>query len=255
MEGGFEHERLWHPLAPFGITHPAAAVSAPTVISTWVALAVIIALIIIARFFLSRKNSLGAYAVKMVIQSFMNLIEQSAGTFVYRYYTFISSLFIFIIICNFVALIPFVEEPTKNISTTLALGIIAFIYIQKEIIKVHGFGSYLKKYFMPFPIFWPLSILGGLIYLPIKILEKLSSIVSISFRLFGNIFGGAIIMAIFHQGVSNSLLLNSLGTFLGMNLLLTGFFIIFEGFLQAFVFSILTLTNICMAASIEEGEH
>lgn len=253
MEGGFEHERLWYPLAHLGITHPLSAVQVNTIMHTWVALAVLVALIILARFLL--KNALGAYVIKSAVKSFMQLVEQSAGTFVYRYYTFIASLFTFIIICNWVALIPYVEEPTKDLNTTLALGIVAFLYLQKEIIKVHGIGAYLKDYFMPIDIFFPLNILAGLIMLPIKLLGEVASIISLSFRLFGNIFGGAIIMAIFHKGVANSLLLNAAGTFLGVNLLLTGFFILFEGFLQAFVFSILTLTNISMATSIEQGEH
>lgn len=257
MEGGFEHERVWYPLAPLGITHHLSALQANTLIATWIVLAVLIALILLARFFLRQKDSLGAYAVKSLIKSFMSLIEQSTGMFVYRYYSFITSLFLFIITCNWIALIPHIEEPTKDLNTTLALGIVAFIYIQKEIIHVHGFGEYLKEYFLPFDIFFPFNIIAGLVMLPIELLGKVASIISISFRLFGNIFGGAIIISILHTAVANSFLRNAVVTFLGINLLLTGFFIIFEGFLQAFVFSILTLTNISMATTIEqsEGEH
>lgn len=255
MEGGFEQEWKWYPLAPFGITNPTYALEAQTITATWVALAVIVALILVARFFLRQKDSLGAYAIKSFIKSFMTLIEQSAGSFVYRYFSFITSLFLFIITCNWVALIPYVSEPTKDLNTALALGIVAFFYIQKEIIKVHGFAAYLKEYFLPFDIVFPLNIIAGLVMLPIELLGKAASVISISFRLFGNIFGGAIIIAIFHRSVSQSILFSTLGTLLGINLLLTGFFILFEGFLQAFVFSILTLTNMCMATSIEQGEH
>lgn len=251
---GFEHEQLWHPLAPLGLTHDAFAVQAHTVTSTWIVLGVLILFIAVARFFLSQKDSVGAYAVKTIIKSFMTLIEQSAGSFVYRYFLFISSLFLFIIFCNWAALIPFVEEPTKDLNTTLALGIIAFVYIQKEVIHVHGIGAYLKEYFLPFDIIFPLNIIAGLIMLPIELLGKVASIISISFRLFGNIFGGAIILSIFHRALSGSVLFHTIGTFLGINLLLTGFFVLFEGFLQAFVFSILTLTNISMATAEEQAE-
>ncbi len=254
MQGTFEQERLWYPFAPLGITHPLSAIQAHTVISTWIALAILVALIVVARFLL-KKESLGAYFIKSLVKNFMQLVEQSTGTFVYRYYVFIASLFTFIIICNWVALIPYVAEPTKDLNTTLALGIVAFLYLQKEIVHVHGIGTYLKDYFMPLDIFFPLNLIAGLVMLPIKLLGEVASIISLSFRLFGNIFGGAIIISIFHQSLSHSLILNTLGTFLGINLVLTGFFIIFEGFLQAFVFSILTLTNISMATSIEQGEH
>lgn len=255
MESSFGHERLWYPLAPFGITHPLAAVHIDTVINTWIALAAILILMVIARSFLHQRKSIGGYITKSIITALMQLIEQSSGTFIYRYYAFVASLFIFIIGCNWIALIPGVEEPTKDLNTTLALGIVAFVYIQKEMIRIHGFGSYLKDYFLPTQIFLPLDIVAGLIILPIKLLGEIASVISLSFRLFGNIFGGAIIMEIFHRSIANSLIGNVIGTFLGVNLILTGFFIIFEGFLQAFVFSILTLTNIIMATAIEEVEH
>ena len=254
-EGGFEHEQLWYPLSPFGITQPHTAVSAPILINTWIVLGVLLTLIIIARYCLRIHNSLGAYVVKSIIKSLKQLIEQSLGTFVYRYYLFIGSLFIFIITCNLIALIPYVEEPTQDLNTTLALGIIAFLYVQKEIIKIHGFWAYVKEYFAPVKIFFPLNLLIGCALLPLKLLSEGASIISLAFRLFGNIFGGAIIIKIARKAVGSSLLYNTVGTFLGFNLLLTGFFIIFEGFLQAFVFSILTLTNISMATSLEEGRH
>jgi F-type H+-transporting ATPase subunit a len=252
---GIEQEVLWHPLAPLGITDAHAAVSAPVLINTWIVLGVLLILIMIARACLRMHNSLGAYLVKSIIKSFKQLIEQSVGTFVYRYYLFIGSLFIYIITCNMIALIPYVEEPTKDLNTTLALGIIAFLFVQKEIIATHGLPAYLKEYFAPINIFFPLNILIGFALLPLKLLSEGASIISLAFRLFGNIFGGAIIIGIFRKALGNSLLFNSIGTFLGFNLLLTGFFIIFEAFLQAFVFSILTLTNITMATSLEEGRH
>lgn len=255
MESSFGQERVWYPLANLGFDKSWAAVNVETVINTWITLAALLVLIIIARIFLRYKGSVGAYAVKSIIKQFTELIEQSIGTFVHRYYAFISSLFLFILVCNWIALIPGVEEPTKDLNTTLALGIIAFFYIQKEVIRVHGFVSFLQDYFQPTRIFLPLDLLAGIIIFPFKLLGEIASVISLSFRLFGNIFGGAMIMAIFQRTVSNSFIANTLGTFLGVNLALTGFFIIFEGILQAFVFSILTLTNIGMATAVEQEEH
>lgn len=255
MKTGFGTERLWYPFASLGIQHPFTALNVDTITNTWIAMGALFALILIGRTFFNKRSSIGGYIVKSVITQFMQLIEQSAGTFIYRYYGFIASLFTFILACNWIALIPHVEEPTKDLNTTIAFGIVAFFYIQKEIIKVHGFGSFLKDYFLPTNIFLPLDLIAGILILPIKLLGEIASVISLSFRLFGNIFGGAIIMQIVHQGTANSLIGNSIATFLGINLLLTGFFIIFEGFLQAFVFSILTLTNITMATAIEESEH
>jgi F-type H+-transporting ATPase subunit a len=257
MHGGFGHEVVWYPLAPFGITHPVSGINSSTIVNTWIALAVLTVLIFIARLFLfhPEKYTHGAYVIKSLIKSLISLIEQSAGTFVHRYYAFVGSLFIFIIACNWVALFPFAEEPTKDLNTTLALGITAFLYMQKEIIHAHGIVAYLKEYFKPIDIFLPIDLLAGLLHLPLKIMSELSTIISLSFRLFGNIFGGAIILSIIHQFVENSLVRNALVTFFGLNLVATLFFVLFEGFLQAFVFSILTLTNISMASSIEQSDE
>jgi F-type H+-transporting ATPase subunit a len=247
-------ERLWYPLGFLGITKPYTAINVDTVIYTWITLVTIIALMFVARFFLRQDNSIGQYLVKSFIKSFTDLVEQSTGSFIYRYYTFIASLFLFIISCNWISLIPHVEEPTKDLNTTLALGIIAFLYAQKEVIKAHGIMAYLKDYFMPLNLIFPLNLITGLIMLPLKLLGELASIISISFRLFGNIFGGFIISSIYHKGISGSLWLNIAGTVSGINLIVTLFFVLFEGFLQAFVFSILSLTTIAMAVQTENEE-
>lgn len=272
MHGGLEQEHLWQPFKTLGVEHSFFTLSSATIINTWIALGVLLVACLLARSVLIRASTngdesgsikapelsattYGKYIVASLIKSFMGLIEQSTGTFIYRYFSFIASLFLFILFCNWVALIPYVEEPTQDLNTTLALGIIALLYIQKEIIKVHGLMHYLKEYFVPVSIFFPLNIIIGLAMLPFKLLGELASVISLSFRLFGNIFGGAIIMKIWHQGIAGSILWHSAGTLLGINLLLVGFFILFEGGLQAFVFAILTLTNISMATAIEEGKH
>jgi len=270
MDGGLGHETLWFPLRWLGITENYSAIEAGTVINTWITLAVLLVVILIARYALLYKPSeeidhahppvidFRAYlkfAAIGAIRALISLVDQAGGTFVYRYFSFISSIFIFILFCNWIALIPYVEEPTQDLNTTLALGIITLLYIQKEIIKVHGIKHYLKEYFLPVPLFFPLNLIVGLTLLPFKILGELASVISLSFRLFGNIFGGSIIAQLFKRGLSGSIVWQTFGTISGLQLLLTFFFIIFEGGLQAFVFSILALTNISMATAIEEGHH
>ena len=247
-------QELWYPLQFMGITHQASGVDIHILKSTWLSMAVLLILLLVGRYFIARPTSIGGTIVRTVIRNLIDLIEQSVGKFVFRYYTFISSIFIFIMACNWIGLIPGIEEPTKDLNTTLALGLIAFFYAQKEIIKIHGFASYLKEYFMPFSFVFPLNLLAGLAVLPLKLLGELASIISISFRLFGNIFGGAIITSIYQQAVSGSILFHILGLITGLEFILTLFFILFEGFLQAFVFSILALTNIAMAVQ-QEAEH
>ena len=264
MSGGIEHTWIWYPFKQFGVTHAVTAINVPTILNTWAALIVMLLVIFVARYFLRPQKTKGlpnkpdlsghaytAHIIKTYIKSFMNLVEQTAGTFMYRYFAFTASLFTFILFCNWVALLPFMEEPTQDLNTTLALGIVAFIYIQKEIIQAHGFIHYLKEYFLPVEIFFPLNIILGLAMLPLKILGEVASVISLSFRLFGNIFGGATIIQIFHGMLANSFLVNALATLSGAHIILTLFFVLFEGGLQAFVFAILTLTNITMATTLE----
>ena len=89
--------------------------------------------------------------------------------------------------------------------------------------------------------------------LPLNLVGKLASIVSISFRLFGNIFGGSIISQIYFGSIKGSLLLETIGILSGVNIAITLFFTLFEGFLQAFVFAMLTLTY--LSIGLQSDDH
>jgi len=174
------------------------------------------------------------------VQYFNNLCKQTLGSFSFNHFAFITSMFVFIFSCNLFAVIHGIEEPTKDLNTTLALGIIAFLYAQFYAIKENGLVSYSKDYFRPFFLMLPLNIVG-----------KIATVVSLSFRLFGNIFGGFIIAKIYYGFIGGSIIGESIGLLFGVNLIITLFFGLFEGFLQAFVFSMLTLTYLSIAL---EGE-
>lgn len=247
------HEQLWYPLGFLKIYHPLTTVHGHTVLYTWAAIFALIIFVLIGRAFIRYPEGRGAYIFKQIIQSFIDLVDQSVGKFVEHYFMFISSLFLFILACNWIALIPGLEEPTKDLNTALALGFTSLFYVHKETIKSHGIVHYLEEYFVPFKRFFPLNILAGIAILPLKILGELATAISLSFRLFGNIFGGSIIMDLAKKALGESIILNFIATAIGFNLILMGFFIIFEGILQAFVFSILSLTNLAMAVQTEDS--
>ena len=128
------------------------------------------------------------------------------------------------------------EEPTKDLNTTLAFGLIAFVYTQANAIQKFGFLAYIKEYFSPFFIMFPLHVVG-----------KLASIMSISFRLFGNIYGGFMISDIYFSVLHRFWLYEIMGLVTGLNMLIILFFSLFEGLLQAFVFTMLSLTYLATA--------
>lgn len=239
MDIGLLNGKQWRPLSYFGFDHSFFSINANTIIDTWVVLGVLLVLIIIARILLIKKSSTGRYIVLSYVRTLMDLCSQSFGYFSFKHTAFIIAIFTFIILCNCIAVLPWVEEPTKDLNTALALGILSFLYIQIAAIKTHGLWGYLKEYFMPFIFMFPLHVIG-----------KLSTVISISFRLFGNIFGGATIVHIYNLVLQKSWIFQIAG--LGLNIIMVGFFILFEGFLQAFVFTMLTMTYLAIALSHED---
>lgn len=234
---------LWNPLSYFGIDNDMLKINAVTLINTWAVLLFLLISILLLRFFLNKKNNLLHFIVKSGIQSFIDLTTQSLNGFSYQHFAFITTLFIYIACCNLIALIPWLEEPTKDLNTALALGCISFFYKDYFTIRVHGLWSFIKEFFHPFFLTFPLNVIG-----------HFSKIISISFRLFGNIFGGSVIVHIYNNAIAGSIILETIGIISGFNLLTTLFFIVFEGTIQAFVFTMLSLTYLAIAIQPGESE-
>lgn len=235
---GFDlvHADQWLLGPLFDSEHPFFAIQKDTIIATWITLGIITVLLLVARYLLSRKGSLGHFMVINTVQFFVDLVQQSLPNFSFDHFVFITTAFCFVLMCNVVSIVPYMHEPTTDLNTTLALGITAFLYTQWAAIRSLGLWHYIKGYFSPFFIMLPLNIVG-----------KLATVVSISFRLFGNIFGGSIISTFYFQAIQGTFILEMLGLLSGMNLLMMLFFGIFEGCLQAFVFSMLSLTYLSLA--------
>ena len=140
-----------------------------------------------------------------------------------KYGPLVCALFMFLMFSNWLGIIPNLEEPTKDLNTPLGLGIMGFVIAHYAGIRSKGFKAYAKEYFQPMFFMMPLNVIG-----------ELSKIVSISFRLFGNIMGGAIIILVVSH-LTYSIVLPPL---------LNAFFGLFVGTIQAFVFTMLTVVYI-----------
>ena len=241
---------LWSLSSLFGYEeNPLWNINSEIIIHTWIIIG-LLALALACVNFILHHTKLGRFILLNIVAFFVDLTKQSLGTFIYSHCVFAASLFIFIALCNTAPIIPWLDEPTRDLNTTLALGIIAFFYIQIAIIRTRGIGAYVKDFFKPFFVMFPLNVIG-----------KLSFIISISFRLFGNIFGGAIITKLYFNAI-RQIDLAALGIpinlelvgLLGPNFVIIGFFTLFEGILQAFVFSMLTLTYLSIETQ-EGGCH
>ena len=173
----------------------------------------------------------GQTLLEVFVGGIMDFFGGILGEHGKQYVPFVGSFFIFILSLNYLGLIPGFQAPTADLNTTLALGITAVIGVQIIAIKENGFGGYLKHLIGNPP--W----LGFLMF-PIELIGQLSRAGSLAIRLFGNIFGEeSVIIELTKLGVG-ILILDLIPIFPVQVPML--FFGLFGGFLQAFVFTILT---------------
>jgi len=238
----------WYPLSYLGVTHTFFRIDAHTVTMTWLLLLFIALLIIAVRMIMRHETSLMCVLVIQITRIFMDFVTQTLKVFSFNHFSFACTLFTFIFLSSLLSLIPFLEEPTQNINTAFALGLSAFLYVQYYHIHAHGLKTYIKGFLSPF-----------FIMLPLNVLSTCSTALSLSFRLFGNIFGGAIINGVIFGALGSlhrlfigsfimKLLASVLSLFgLGACVVAGMFFGLFEGMLQGFVFFMLTLTYLSLA--------
>lgn len=162
---------------------------------------------------------------EMIYTTFEDFVSETLGKDKAFYTPYIVSLFLFLWVCNTIGIIPIpgFMEPTRNLNVPLGLGFLSFIIVHASAVKFKGGWKHIQAY-MPHknPLFL-LDIVG-----------ELSKVVSISFRIFGNVLGGAIIIMV----------VSSLVSFVVFPVGLYLFFGIFVGTIQAFVFTMLALTYI-----------
>lgn len=231
----------WKLFTKLGFYHPFWTLQADTLTSTFIIVFIIATTSLFINRCLKNKQSLVRFATLQYVQNFRDLLVQTLKAAPYNHLSFIGSLFTFILLCNSIQILPTLEEPTKDLNTTLALGLISFFYVQIYGIKTHGIKHYCMGYFEPFFFMFPLNVVG-----------TLTSIISLSFRLFGNIFGGFIITALYTKMISGSVLFQSFALLSGLNLSMLFVFGLFEGLIQAFVFSMLTLTYLSIEIMSED---
>jgi F-type H+-transporting ATPase subunit a len=143
------------------------------------------------------------------------------------------TLFIYIFICNIIDIFPFpfLRTPTSDLTFTVGLAVMIFFMSQIGAVKKKGFFKHYKGLFEPNIFLFPLNVVG-----------ELAKPVSHSFRLFGNITGGAIIVAIIGSFVNDILL----------PVFLQGYFGLFQGLLQSFIFMMIAFAYLGNAIGGDE---
>ena len=198
---------------------------------TWFVMLVLILL----AFFASRSLQL----VPSGLQNFMeavvtwleNLIDETMGHKGRAYFPLIATFALFILVSNLIALIPGFYPPTANLNTNAALALTVFAMTHFVGIKEHGF-SYLKHFMGPILLLAPLMFI-------IELISHLARPLSLSLRLFGNMYGHEIVLMIF---------LALVPFLLPVPMMLMG---VLVAFIQTFVFTLLAM--IYIAGALEEA--
>jgi F-type H+-transporting ATPase subunit a len=171
-------------------------------------------------------------AVEAMVDIFGNFAKGALGEKLEFLGSYFFGVFAFILVSNYSGLIGqaffisgYMKPPTSDLATTLPLALTTFVLIHFFGIKYRK-GAYFKEYLSPFFIFLPFNILG-----------QFAKPISLAFRLFGNLLGGIIILEIMY---------NMLPVVVRFVLpdIAHGFFDVFVGALQAFVFTMLSMTFI-----------
>lgn len=174
-------------------------------------------------------------ALELVIQTFENLLVDLIGEEGKKYLPLIATIGLFILTCNLLGLVPGLMSPTSKLNVTAGCALVVFFYYHWQGIKSQGLFKYLKHFTGPIPLLAPLL-------LPIEIISHFSRPVSLSIRLFGNIFAEELLIVI---------IASIIPFFLPLPFMAVA---IFTSVIQAFVFVLLACIYIAGAVAHEE-EH
>lgn len=166
-------------------------------------------------------------AFEIYVEKFSELVEGVVGHHSERYVPFYATIFLFIVTCNLIALIPGFNPPTSNVNITLALGVTSFVMYNYYGFKAHGIG-YLKHFVGPI---WWLAVL----MVPLEIIDNCLRPITLNLRLMMNMFADHLVLDIFTDltKLIVPVVFLMLGTFVSV--------------IQAFVFTLLSLVYVALA--------
>jgi F-type H+-transporting ATPase subunit a len=171
-------------------------------------------------------------------RALVGMMEQWIGPKGPRYFPLVATLFIFILLSNYLGLVPGFMAPTSSLNVTLGCALTIWVYYHFQGLKEQGVVSYLKHFAMPpgSPVWMaPLMLI-------IEVISHLARVMSLSLRLFGNIFGEELVILIFFSLMPFLLPLPMM------------FLALITGGLQAFIFALLSIIYLQGAVAVEH-EH
>jgi F-type H+-transporting ATPase subunit a len=228
-----EHEYFFlvEILRAFGLEH--FAENYKHVIHSWL----IMLFLIIGGFILVRRLKLvpgkGQNLVELIVGGLEDFMVEITGPEGRTFFPYIATIFLYILFSNLIGLVPGFFSPTANLNTTLSMALCTFILTHAIGIKHHGV-KYIKHFFGPIPLLAPFMLI-------IELIGHFARIMSLSIRLFGNIFGKEKVLGILFGLVGFTIVLP-------MPVVLLG---ILVSFIQALVFMLLSV--VYFAGAMQEA--
>ena len=204
-----------------------------TITTTWIIMAVLIIGSIILTKNLNKIPKGAQNVLETIVSVVYKLTEDTMGKDKVSFAPYIGTLMLYLAIANLVGLLG-IRPPTADLNMTLALALMTFFMIHFNGIRKKGIFGYLKGFTEPFILLTPINLIG-----------EIATPISLSFRLFGNMVGGTIIMALLYAALASftTMLIGINVPILqvGIPAVLHVYFDIFSGLLQTFIFAMLTM--------------
>ncbi len=195
-----------------------------TILGGWI----IMLFIILGGFVLTRRlqeRPRGSQAyVELIVNAFRSLVSDTMGTDKTGFFPFVGALILFILISNISGVVG-VRPPTSDVNITMGMAILTFLMVQFYRMKAKGLFGYFKSFAEPIFFLFPLNIIS-----------ELAAPVSLGMRLFGNILGGTVIVALIYEVIP-----------VVIPLPFHLYFDLFVGAVQTFIFAMLTMVFVKMA--------
>ena len=160
----------------------------PHIIYSWVVMIILVALGVIGAKSVTLVPSKLQNVLEIVIAGIEEFTIDITGEEGRWLFPLLATVFIYIFFCNIMGLLPGFFPPTANLNTTLSCALVVVIFTHVIGIKYHG-AKYIKHFLGP--VWWMIPLI-----LPIEIIGHLARILSLSFRLFGNMMGHELVLAI-----------------------------------------------------------
>jgi F-type H+-transporting ATPase subunit a len=210
--------------------YPAAPITDPFALELLIS-AILLAFFIVVRATLSVEKPAPVQQFAEMIHEFIGgQADQIIGHGYERFQSFATIIFLFILSCNLIGLIPGINSPTELEKVTLALAIATFVYYNFHGIREQGIIGYLKHFCGP--VWW----LAWLLF-PIEIISHFARVLSLTVRLYANMFAGGLVTLVFFSLIPIGVPV----AFLGLHLLVS--------VIQAFVFTLLVMIYLSLAVS------